>query len=205
MYSKVQLQSRRFRRSKKEGRLRIDTSKIGNRENVEQFIQALEDAMPDPSSTDVSERWERLRNTIYNTARSTFGKGQMKSADWLEARSQELLLLIEEKRRALAMYKSSPRRRDLPWQCKNLHPGEETCPGNVHILTQEKRRALAMYTSSPRRRDVPWQCTHLHPGEETCPGNTQILIQEKRRALAMYKSSSRRRDVPWQCTNPHQG
>ena len=75
------IQSRRFHPSKKEGRPCIDTSKIGYREKAEEFSQALEDALPGPPSTNVSERWEHLRDTIHNTAMSTFGKRQIRSAD----------------------------------------------------------------------------------------------------------------------------
>ena len=73
---------------------------------MEEFIQALEDGWPGPSGTDVSERWEHLRDTIYNTAMSTVGKRQVKSGEWFEAYSEEMLSLIGEKSHALATYKS---------------------------------------------------------------------------------------------------
>ena len=48
------------------------------------------------------------RDTIYNAASLTFGKKQAKTADWFEAHLDEIQPLIDEKRRALASYKSSP-------------------------------------------------------------------------------------------------
>ena len=69
--------------------------------------------MTSPPSTDVRERWEYPRDTVYNIVMSTFSKGQVKSAQWLKAYSEKMLPLIEERSYALAMYKSSPRVKNL--------------------------------------------------------------------------------------------
>ena len=71
---------------------------------MEEFIQAVEDALPGLLSTDISERWEHLRDTIYNTAVSPFGKREVKSGDWFETYSEDMLSLIEEKIHALSTY-----------------------------------------------------------------------------------------------------
>ncbi|XP_069156691.1 craniofacial development protein 2-like [Procambarus clarkii] len=75
---------------------------------VQEFTAALVNAPPVPPSNSASERWLHLRGTIFHTAMSTFGKRQNKAADWLEASAEELLPLVEEKRRALSSYKNLP-------------------------------------------------------------------------------------------------
>ena len=76
-------------------------------ENAE-FIRVLEEALPCPANTSAAQRWEYLRDTIYNAASLTFRKQQAKTADWFEAHLDEIQPLIDEKRRALASYKAHP-------------------------------------------------------------------------------------------------
>ena len=68
---------------------------------------------PCPANTSAAQRWEYLRDTIYNAASLTFGKKQAKTADWFEAHLDEIQPLIDEKRHALVSYKSSPSERTL--------------------------------------------------------------------------------------------
>ena len=64
--------------------------------------------MPCPANTSAAQRWEYLRDTIYNAASLTFGNKQAKTADWFEGHIDKIRPFIDEKRRALASYKSSP-------------------------------------------------------------------------------------------------
>ena len=82
-------------------------------EKVKEFIRVVEEALPCPSNTSAAQRWEYLRDTIYNAASLTFGKKQAKAADWFKAHLDEIQPFIDEKRRALASYKSSPSERTL--------------------------------------------------------------------------------------------
>ena len=77
------------------------------------FISLLEKALPYPANTSAAQRWEYLRDTIYNAASLTFGKKQAKKADWFEAQLDEIQPFIYEKRRALASCKNSPSERTL--------------------------------------------------------------------------------------------
>ena len=43
-------------------------------EEVKEFIKVLEEALPCPANTSAAQRWEYLRDTIYNAALLTFGK-----------------------------------------------------------------------------------------------------------------------------------
>ena len=81
----MKLQSQRIHLSKKEGKSHIDTSQTWHHEKVDQFVTELEDALPGATSTSATERWEHLRDTVYNAAMSTFGKKKGKSRDWFEA------------------------------------------------------------------------------------------------------------------------
>ena len=82
-------------------------------EKVKEFIRVLEEALPCPANTSAAQRWEYLRDTIYNAASLTFGNKQAKTEDWFEAQLDEIQPLTDEKRRALASYKSSPSERTL--------------------------------------------------------------------------------------------
>uniref|UniRef100_A0ABM5FP43 Craniofacial development protein 2-like n=1 Tax=Pogona vitticeps TaxID=103695 RepID=A0ABM5FP43_9SAUR len=106
--SRVKLRTKRLYYTKKEGRPRIDISKTRNQRKVKEFAQALEETLPGPANVNASERWEHFKNAVYNTALSTFGKKTKKMADWFEAHSEELMPAIEDKRRALAVYKACP-------------------------------------------------------------------------------------------------
>ena len=75
-------------------------------EKVKEFITVLEEALPCPANTSAAQRWEYLRDTICNAASLTFGKKQAKTADWFESHLDEIQPFIDEKRRALASYKS---------------------------------------------------------------------------------------------------
>ena len=68
--------------------------------------RGLEDALPGASSPCATERWEYLRDTVYNAAVTTFGKRKGKTNGWFEAHSKEIIPVIEENRRALASYKN---------------------------------------------------------------------------------------------------
>ena len=99
--------------AKKEGRHRINICMTYRPKNVEEFNRVLEEALPWPANTSAAQRWEYLRDTIYNAASLTCGKKQAKTTDWSEAHLDEIQLFIDEKRRALASYKSSSSERTL--------------------------------------------------------------------------------------------
>ena len=82
-------------------------------EKVKEFIRVVEEALPCPANKSAAQRWKYLRDTIYNAASLTFGKKQAKTADWFEAHLDKIQPVIDEKRRALASYKSSPSERTL--------------------------------------------------------------------------------------------
>ena len=82
-------------------------------EKVEEFIRVLEEALPYPANTSAAQRWEYLRDNIYNAALLIFGKKPAKTANWFEAHQDEIQPYIDEKRCALASYKSSPSERTL--------------------------------------------------------------------------------------------
>ena len=98
--------------AKKEGRHRVNTCMTRKPEKVKKFIRVLEEALPCPANINAAQRWEYLRDTIYNAASLTFGKKQAKTADWFEAHLDEIQPFIDE-RRAFASYKSSPSERTL--------------------------------------------------------------------------------------------
>ena len=77
----MKLQSQRIHHSKREGKPCIDTSKTWHQEKVDQFVREPEDALTGTTSTSATERWQHLRDTVYNAAISAFGKKKGKSRD----------------------------------------------------------------------------------------------------------------------------
>ena len=68
---------------------------------------------PCPANTSAAQRWEYLRDTIYNAASLNFGKKQAKTVDWFKAHLDEIQPFIDEKKHALVSYKSSPSEKTL--------------------------------------------------------------------------------------------
>ena len=50
-------------------------------EKVKEFIRGVEEALPCPANTSAAQRWEYLRDNIYNAASLTCGKKQAKTAE----------------------------------------------------------------------------------------------------------------------------
>ena len=74
---------------------------------MEEFIQALEDALSAPPPVQTSVR-DGNTSRILSIKLPCLHSARDKSVDWFKAYSKEMLPVIEEKRCALAMYKSSP-------------------------------------------------------------------------------------------------
>ena len=102
----MNFKAKRVHHAKKEGRHRINTCITFRPQKVEVFIRVLETALPIPVNTSAAQRWKYLRDTIYNAVSLTVGKKQTKTEDWFEAQPDEIQPFIDEKRRALASYKS---------------------------------------------------------------------------------------------------
>ena len=66
----------------------------------------VEEALSCPANTSAAQRWEYLRDTVYNAASVTFGKKQATAADWFEVHLDEIQPFIDEKRHAHASYNS---------------------------------------------------------------------------------------------------
>ena len=62
---------------------------------MEEFIRVLEESLPSPANTSAAQRWQHLRDTIYNAASLTFGKKQAKTTDWFEAHLDEIQPFID--------------------------------------------------------------------------------------------------------------
>ena len=66
-----------------------------------------------PAQPMQAQKWEYIRETIYNAASLTFGNKQTNIAYWFEAHLDKIQPFIDEKKHALAPYKSSSSERTL--------------------------------------------------------------------------------------------
>ena len=105
---------KKLHRSKQAGGPRLNITKMKDPECVAQFAKSLEDTLNGTHLGDsATEKWERLRATMYSSAFATFGRKTSKSSDWFDAKSSEMTPVIEAKRAALAEYKRSPSEKTL--------------------------------------------------------------------------------------------
>ncbi len=106
--SKVRLYPKQIQNSKQKGRPRINTALTSVPEVCTRFASAIEEALKDCPVNSAEERWSHIRDAIYNSAMTTFGKGVKKNPDWFEAGIIELEPAITAKRTALLNYKYEP-------------------------------------------------------------------------------------------------
>ncbi|XP_076436204.1 uncharacterized protein LOC143275811 [Babylonia areolata] len=76
--------------------------------NKNGFANSIEDALKDCSAGSAEERWNHIRETIYNSATDTYGKRERQNPDWFEASIAVLEPAIEAKRVALINHKGEP-------------------------------------------------------------------------------------------------
>ncbi|CAE1255018.1 unnamed protein product [Acanthosepion pharaonis] len=104
---KVRLTAKKIHRSKTKGFPRINTCRANDPESSRCF-QTTFSAKVDTSSfsaTDIDSRWHHLRDVIYTSALTAFGKKDRLNADWYEAHWDEMQPAFEAKRQALLAYK----------------------------------------------------------------------------------------------------
>ncbi|XP_074873341.1 uncharacterized protein LOC142024904 isoform X1 [Carettochelys insculpta] len=107
--SKLKLRPKKLYCSKPAGRPCIDARKTANSEKAEKFRETLQENLcSGPGGADVTSKWQHLRDTVYNTALSVFGRRARNTNDWFEANSDEMIPAIEKQRAALLEYKRSP-------------------------------------------------------------------------------------------------
>ena len=84
----------------KGGRTRIDTSKVREQGEMEEFASALEESFPGPPDTNACNRREHLKNAALPCSFSA--RKTNKTADWFESHPKEMTPVTAEKRGALA-------------------------------------------------------------------------------------------------------
>ena len=110
--SKVRLKPRRIHHAKTKGRPRLNTCGTYDPGKVKCFADkfneriAVETTSSDPDNAVAF--WDLLRDTIYDSAMSAFGKKERRNADWFEAHWVEMEPVTEAKRKALLDHKQKP-------------------------------------------------------------------------------------------------
>ena len=100
MCSRVKFRKKKTLSHIKGGRTRIDTSKVREQGEVEEFASALEESFPGPPDTDACNRREHLKNAALPCSFSA--RKTNKTADWFESHPKEMTPVTAEKRGALA-------------------------------------------------------------------------------------------------------
>ena len=80
----------------------MNTDKTNEPHMVKLHVNELTEALEtNPPQRNDEQRWEQVRDMIYTTAFSVFGKKQSKTHDWFDTSAKELTSLMEDMRTAL--------------------------------------------------------------------------------------------------------
>ncbi|XP_076461699.1 uncharacterized protein LOC143294153 [Babylonia areolata] len=105
---KVRFQPKRIHHSKQKGRPCINAARTAIPVLCGRFANSIEDALKDCLAGSAEEKWNHIRDAIYNTATDTFGKRERQNPDWFEASITVLEPAIGANRVALIKHKREP-------------------------------------------------------------------------------------------------
>lgn len=89
--SKIRLKPRKIHHAKSKGHPRIDTCATAEQAKAQSFAEILQKKLADqPTTEDTDAKWSHLRDAIYDSAMSAFGRKERKNADWFEAHWNEM-------------------------------------------------------------------------------------------------------------------
>ena len=104
--SRVRLTRRNTYHTKEKGRPRINTHSMKDPTKTQLFMDKLHEALSKKTSdATIDSKWSNLRDTIYTSALSAYGKKSHANTDWFNAHLEEMKPVIEAKRKALMAYK----------------------------------------------------------------------------------------------------
>ena len=109
--SKVRLKVKRVHKSKTKSLPRINTCCVHDAEKIQLFGDTFKKNFSDvdhSNSSDIDSTWTAMRDAIYNSALSAFGKKKRQSADWFNACWKDMYPAIESKREAMLSHKNNP-------------------------------------------------------------------------------------------------
>ena len=121
----------------KGGRTRIDTSKVREQGEVEEFASALKESFPGPPDTNACNRREHLKNAALPCSFSA--RKTNKTADWFESHPKEMTPVTAEKRGACCGILLTP----LRW----LKQIKRTVSFDVTTRFNAIQQSTAMYNS----------------------------------------------------------
>ena len=110
---KIRLTPKTLHGTKPQGKPCINTNKMQQEAKMEEFAKTIKAISTKNTQSTASYTWIHLRECIAKTALATFKKRTSWSSDWFNAKSAELIPVIEATRAALAEYKRSPREKTL--------------------------------------------------------------------------------------------
>ena len=112
--SKIKLIPKKVHRCKPAGKQKIDGSKTSIPAKAAEFVEAVAKALDSlPLTSNGTEYWNTLRDTVHSTAFQIFGRVGSQQNDWFIANYAILAPLLEEKRVALLAYDQCPSEKNL--------------------------------------------------------------------------------------------
>ncbi|XP_067878459.1 craniofacial development protein 2-like [Heterodontus francisci] len=160
--SKVRLRPKKLHHSKQKGHPRINTSRISHPQLLQKFLNSLVTALQNTPTGDAETKWAHIRDAIYESALTTYGKSAKRNADWFQSHNEELEPVIAAKRIALLNYKKAP--------------------SDLTSAALKAARSTAQRTARRCANDY-WQhlCSHIQLASDT--GNIRGMYDGMKRAL----------------------
>ncbi|XP_038062349.1 uncharacterized protein LOC119732818 [Patiria miniata] len=144
--SKVKLQPRQIHHAKQKARPRINASRSINPTVTQLFLTSLDQALSSSNQQSAVDKWNCLRDTIYDQALAAYDKKVRKNADWFEANGAEMEPVIEVKRTAFLKYKDNPSTRNLEALRKARGKAQQTarrCANNYWLKLSSRIQAAS--------------------------------------------------------------
>ena len=92
---------------------KINTGHTSDAERIKHFTSSFESNFHNNLSTDVTTKWNNLRNATYKAAMEAYGRRVRTNADWYEANLNVMEPWTAAKRSVLIQYKKDPNRKNL--------------------------------------------------------------------------------------------
>ena len=106
------MQPKRLFHSKQKCHIRINISNTTYPEKIQQFIESIRTALSGIETESAEENWNTIRDIIYDTSLTTYGKKQRKNTDWYESTITLMEPVIDATRSALINFKRDPSQRN---------------------------------------------------------------------------------------------
>ena len=148
--SKIRLSPKKTKRTKNPGKPKLNVENTSDPELSALYNSSLKTALdskrPNDELSSTTEKWNHIRDSIYESASSSFGRKRKRNKDWFRASHYILNPAIEKKKKALIRYKTTSTRKShqhLKEMRKETRKLARQCANNYWVDLATKIQASA--------------------------------------------------------------